>query len=526
MGNTVCAIMAKIDKKYKFTFIATCVIGFLTHFFMLTNLLPGNDQTMFYFNLGGTSPFGRWGLDLLQMKLPLVDTSFIAAYGMPWVKGLISIGLLGLTACIVVAVLEIKNASICILTGAALVTFPSVAATFSYMFTSSSYFLSLVLAAAAVLLAKKAYEYPIWKYIAGGGASVLIMLSLSIYQSYVCFAIGLFVAELILTCVNQDSTFRVVLKKSFYYLFCLIVGLAFYYISIQIMLKFFFPFLSSYQGISDVLSGGIGNMIRVFSNGIGKAYKCFFDVPFVLKETLRLRRILYGCMGLMVVVEIVYLIWKNKIYNSLKGLLCLVLIGIFPMAVNSVYLMGAGSVSTLMLYGTVTPMLLALALTQRFCSVAKTAKKYWGIIYYVACISVLLLTYQHYLITNEAYNRQYFTYEQTYGYMNRVAYDIQHCEEYTADMPVMLLGSVEKEITMPEFEKLNVISGIFGESALVNGYSREEFIRRYCGLPIVIATDLQREETKGTSEYLDMPLYPVQGSVRVINGCCVVKFSN
>lgn len=96
-----------------------------------------------------------------------------------------------------------------------------------------------------------------------------------------------------------------------------------------------------------------------------------------------------------------------------------------------------------------------------------------------------------------------------------MAYEIQSCEGYTADMPVMLLGNVEKEIVMPEFNKLDHISGIFGESSLVNGYSREEFIRRYCGLPIVKAADQVREEIKQTREYADMPLYPIQGSVRI-----------
>lgn len=135
----------------------------------------------------------------------------------------------------------------------------------------------------------------------------------------------------------------------------------------------------------------------------------------------------------------------------------------------------------------------------------------------------MLTTYEHYLICNEAYNRQYFTYEQTYGYMNRVAYAIETCEGYSSETPVMLSGKVQKEITMPEFEKLNYISGIFGESDLVNGYSREEFIRRYCGLPIVKADDELREKVLESSLYEKMPVYPKEGSVKIIEGCLVVK---
>ncbi len=525
MGNTIHSILSRIEEKYKLTFISTCIAGLLTHLFMFTNLLPGNDQTMFYFNLGGTRSFGRWGLHVLQIKFPLTDSSILTGYGMPWVKGLISLCLIGVTACIVVAILDIKNHSICILTGTVLVTFPSVAATFSYMFTSSSYFLGLALAGAAAYWAKKSTKSLKWNIIGGGGTGVLIMLSLSIYQSYICFTIGLLVADLILLCLEGEAPFGRILKKCFYYLFLLIFGLALYYLSIQIMLKFFWPALSSYQGVSDVLTGGLGNILKVVTDGIYKAYRHFFDVPVLINETLRLRRVLYSCIGVVATIEILYLIWHNKVYKSLTLILCAILIGMFPMAANSVYLMGASSVSTLMLYGTVTPTLLALALTQRFCNSAKAGKKRWVTVYYVACISVFCMNYQYFLISNEAYNRQYFTYEQTYGYMNRVAYEIQRCEGYTADMPVMLSGNVQKEIVMPEFESLNYITGIFGESDLVNGYSREEFIRRYCGLPIVKAVDSLREEVRATQEYADMPLYPSRGSVKVIKGCCVVKFS-
>ena len=168
MGNTIHSILSRIEEKYKLTFISTCIAGLLTHLFMFTNLLPGNDQTMFYFNLGGTRSFGRWGLHVLQIKFPLTDSSILTGYGMPWVKGLISLCLIGVTACIVVAILDIKNHSICILTGTVLVTFPSVAATFSYMFTSSSYFLGLALAGAAAYWAKKSTKSLKWNIIGGG----------------------------------------------------------------------------------------------------------------------------------------------------------------------------------------------------------------------------------------------------------------------------------------------------------------------------------------------------------------------
>jgi len=495
---------------------------------MLTNLLPGNDETMFYFNLGGTRSFGRWGLYALQMDLPFLDTSIIARYGMPWVKGSISIILLAIVACLIVYLFEIQKNILCILTGAIIVTYPSVAATFSYMFTSSSYFIGLLLGCLAVCIAKRIWNGKITlKCVWGGGlASCILMLSLSIYQAYFCVAIGLFVSDLILQCLRKNVKFASVFKCCFFYLAVIILGLVFYYISIQIMLAYFWPTLSSYQGIGDLATGGIGNMIKVVFFGTERAYKSFFDVPFLISETLKIRRIFYLVIGVTALIQVAVLAWEGGIYKSIKAGLLIVLLSIYPLAVNSVYLMGSTGVSSLMMYCTAVPLLLELVFLQRVVEETVLAQKIHikKLIYSFPIICVIFLSYQHYLISNECYNRQYFTYEQTYGYMNRVAYAIQSCEGYNSDTPVMLSGKIEKEVTMPEFDKLNYITGIFGESDLINGYSREEFIRRYCGLPIKKADEELRDQVVASSEFVEMPIYPDKNSVKIINGCLVVKF--
>lgn len=142
----------EIEKRYWVTIITCCIVGFATHMFMFTNLLPGNDETMFYFNLGGTCSFGRWGLYLLTAKIPIVDISLNTCFGMPWVKGMMSILLLACVSCCVIYILEISNSLACVLIGAVIVTYPSVTATFSYMFTSSPYFFGLLLACMSIVV--------------------------------------------------------------------------------------------------------------------------------------------------------------------------------------------------------------------------------------------------------------------------------------------------------------------------------------------------------------------------------------
>lgn len=354
------------------------------------------------------------------------------------------------------------------------------------------------------------------------------MLSLSIYQAYICFAAGLCVADLIRRSMNADEGSKQIWKRAFLYLGMLLVGLVFYYISIKIMLAFFWPTLASYQGVSDMFYGGGAAVFQAIISGVKRAYTSFFTVPFVWEEARRFRQILYGMILLVSTVCMAVTIYEKRLYKNRKMILLIILLIIFPMAAFSVYMMGSTSVSTLMLYGTVTPLLLFVGMVgKKETAVAYSmwGRKVWLMGRRMVYCGVIALCCQYYLVANEAYNRQYFTYEQTYGYMNRVSYAIQSCEGYTSDMPVMLLGTVDKEITMPQFQKLDHISGIFGESALINGYSREEFIRRYCGLPIVKASEEARETIMNTVEYRKMPVYPAEGAVQIVDGYLVVKFS-
>lgn len=57
---------------YKLPFIATLLFGLAAHAFAMTNKLPFDDEAIYLFGKGTTTASGRYGLELLRLKCPII----------------------------------------------------------------------------------------------------------------------------------------------------------------------------------------------------------------------------------------------------------------------------------------------------------------------------------------------------------------------------------------------------------------------------------------------------------------------
>lgn len=69
---------------------------------------------------------------------------------------------------------------------------------------------------------------------------------------------------------------------------------------------------------------------------------------------------------------------------------------------------------------------------------------------------------------------------------------------------------------------------IYGGNAryLVNSYARNKFINAYMGFDIPMAKQERVEELSALSEIQQMPYYPDDGSIKVIDDILVIKLEN
>ena len=87
-----------------------------------------------------------------------------------------------------------------------------------------------------------------------------------------------------------------------------------------------------------------------------------------------------------------------------------------------------------------------------------------------------------------------------------------------------LLG--EAEAGVYGFEEMEELDLIGRAEDLTNAYTREQLIRRYVGFDIPFADGEEKAALRKDPRVQAMPVYPAYGSVSLIDGCLVVKFSD
>ena len=190
-------ISKKIKKEWKIAILSTIVIGIITHLYIMVNVIPNHDSLYNIYATQNITKLGRW---FLQYACGL--SSY---YSLPWVIGSISIVLISITSAIIVELFGVKKKLNIILLSGILVTFPTIASSFTYMYTMDGYMFALMFSALAVLLSYK-YKYG---FLLG---AILICLSLGIYQSYVSVAILLCILKIMLSIINGNSKKELIIE--------------------------------------------------------------------------------------------------------------------------------------------------------------------------------------------------------------------------------------------------------------------------------------------------------------------------
>lgn len=507
-------IIKRIPRHVWVTFISTCIIGFLIHGYMFANKLPNHDDIGHLFGSDYGVASGRWLLPLV-LKLD-------GALSMPWLIGVISIALLAASASLTVSVLRIRHTQNCILTAAVMVSFPTVAATFTYMFSADAYFLALLLACFAPYITNR-YKYGFL----GGIAS--ITLSLGIYQSYIGFVGVLFVGILILDTLDGDIPIGKIVLKGVKFLATLFVGMLLYYVIVKLTTQKIE--LVSYMGISSM--GKIS--ISQLPVQICRAYKEYYS--FFIQNNCGVH---FSYMPYMFVLSAafgIYVIVLNikRRHIQLKYIaLTVVLAILYPLAGNAIYILApASNVHLLMLYGMSGALLAAIVLSE-YCSKIYRKGKIQSFFVSTACwviaVSVALSAYGYCVYSNEAYLKMDLSQRQACSFSTRLLSAIESAEGYDIDKPIVLVGTAKENPSFEpntELEEINMM-GVMDMQDVLNCYTYDCFLRDYLGASNVIFSSQTKQATDIESEdaIMEMPCYPGAGSILVTDESIIVKMGD
>lgn len=481
--------------------LSALIFGLAAHMFAFSNKLVNADEVESLFGKGATITSGRWGLEAVKLLFP--------DYSMPWLYGIVSLILLAVSVCLIIRLFEIKSPLMQVLLSGMITAFPSQTGVFCFMFTSSAYALAFLLSVLCV-----------WLFVRGGmwrkAASVLcLVLSLSIYQAYVAITASLFVLIIIMYCLDNKGSVWQLLLFALRALGMMLLALIIYYGISALVFSLSSAQFNDYVK-DNVNQAGILGRIRMAYDFLYYTLS-YREFALVTGEASRYANILclLLCLALLVIKGIGMLRGKNILGAALLAV-CTVLL---PLAVYCMFLvMDKGSIHTLVLYGFIAFYVLAALLADRLISGTALFQRLARDIIY-ACLALSLCS--NVFFANETYLKLHLQYENAYSFYSILLTRVQGAEGYDEDCKLAIIGHQDNKLTRyPEID----LGYLMGPSQdLINIYSRENFLRRYMGTDIPLATEAELQTIEQSEDYLAMAEYPYHGSVKKIGDCMVVK---
>ena len=495
----------------KRVFIYTFICGILAHGSVMTKALFWHDglNCAYRVKIKSAMVLGRW---LRAFLAHIVARLFGGTNpSLPLLYGAISVFFIAVSAYIIIRLFDIENKAMQLIMCGLMVSFPAVTSTFGYMFTAPYYFLGLFLSTLAVFVARQWFG-------AGGFlvGALCLCCSLGIYQAYIAVSASLFVMLLIFDIANDryPSVPRL-LGHAFYYLGVLIVGFAVYYGVWKVCLRVMGMSATDYQGVSSM-----GRMdISAYLSGIRRAYKRFFLMGLNARDNLYpmgLRTAQMIAIGLGIVSSVGLIVSQLR-KNVLFGIALALLIALLPLCFNMVYMIGANSVHTVMLYG---QCMLYVYLICAVMHAVQGERTRLGVgCYRLTALALALLVGMNVFFDNGCYMRAELTLQQTINNMNVLVARIKMLDGYSDDMPVCIALQEMHDATTTKNAKLrDFVVMPYGDEQFRSNV--REILTKWCGFSPKYITYKKFGHKKIVEK---MPYYPDAGSVQIVDGTVVVR---
>lgn len=500
-------------------FFSAVIAGVAAHGFALFNVLHNYDnilQQPVGYGAGITS--GRW---LLTVLGDFCQNYLYLNFNLPTVNGLAFLLLIALSAVVVTDVLKLRSRLSAGLTGCLMVTFPTVCGTMAFRYTAPFYGLSLLLAAAAVWVLRKNKAGLLL-------SAICIACSMGLYQAYVPFAISLFVLALMKKALEEDADLKKLILRGLWDCAALILGVVLYF-AMQKLLMAVYPAdktlaLDSYQGIDTM-----GQISLAALPGLVK--KAWLEAAFFaltdycgLVSTAPLKLLWCGLILVILVLAVLVLLLRkpkplNAAFFCIMGLLV-------PLAVNFIVVMAPeGIIYTIMVYPfvflAIAPLMLLEALPE--------GKWQLLLAKATAVLTAAIVFYNGYN-TNFNYTALYYANRQAENYVSGMMTQMRMAEGYTPDKKWVFLGANQDPSL---WDIWNVApyyyGGVSGSSArevMQATYSFDFWFYTYLGYGIPQPTAEEEAAVSQDPRVAEMPCWPENGSIQVIDDYLVVKFEN
>ena len=500
-------------------FIFQCAIGWgvIAHGMALFNKYCFHDDSEAFNGIGVTYNSGRWMLGLMgEWFTKLVGSRH---YSLPIVNGMITIFCLAVILFLIFDMLELHDrAMICFVSGI-VVSFPTIAAVMGYMFTAPYYYFGLLLGIAGLYLHHRYHN--VFSF---AGAMLLIACAMGTYQANLPFIVCVVLLLLIHKIYTSDGRWLVFFAESFKSLLLLAASCFSYFLLNNMFLKLKNTTLWGYMGISTFgmtdPSGYLSRIvfaIKEFLNPVENTRRNMY--PFNAK---------YLHIALIVMFTVLTLILFIQIFktNRKKSFQILLLISVFPLAAYLILVMvdtAETNVHGLMTFGYVCTFLLAGWIYENF----KAAKGILLLLKKTALVMVALMVFMNIRFDNMCYIKANMLQSHAISYYTTLITKIKSVDGYKNELPIVYINDTNKRDipfagTTKHFDVITLVP--YHMFMLINDYSWESDMKYWCGFyrPEIISP----EPYEQMEVVRNMPNYPDDGSIQIVDGVIIVKFND
>lgn len=503
------SVFKNLKTEWKFAFLSAFSIGLLTHMFAFTNTLLTHDSVYSFYSTQNVIWLGR-----VFLAFACGISSF---YNLPWVIGLLSLLYLSLTTVLLVELFHIKKKVSILLIAGFMVTFPTITCTFAFMFTADGYLLSMLLATLAVFACEKKAD--LWGVLFG---AVFLCGSIGIYQAYLSFAVVLILLLLLSKLLLQERDTKATLISMGRFLGMGILGLLFYLISSRILLWLQHYSLSSYQGISDAGLLSLAGYRDAFLNTLSHL-KYYFLVDF---PSLTFYNVLNLAMLILLVVSIVWIIIRKKIYKNIPQLLLVLVFSI--LAPLCAFLLMFTS-ETIAYHSLMVGSLVLFYVFFAFClehsdSFLSEKRKLLSVYQWSSLLLSFLVIFNFFIVANISYQDMEQSYEKSYATVLRVVDRIEQTENFDKEITEIAVIGAPWDPTPNHVDGYApTMVGVRAGSFLIAPVHYVSMMNWYFGYEFTEVSNEKKAEIICSKEYQNMNVWPKENSTAIIDNTLVIN---
>lgn len=505
------------DRLLKQSFLYTYLLGLAAHAYCFLNLTISHDSLRAFY-IAGKWPKASMGRIFYAAYIALTRGKIV----LPWLIGILALFWISIVVYLILRMFQVEKRVFVLLVAGICVTNPSVyatAATYIHDLDANSF--ALLLAVSAAYLWDKAMRASDKKkrFLLLGIGALNLSFALGIYQSFISVTITLIILVSVQNLFNEKKSSEVLVQG------LLGIGMLAVTAGLYLMEVKAFTHFTGISILDNDSYNGLGNMSQVLSGDIfGKIFDTYesfvnaFKNLILTSEPVNLLLVVQGI--LILCVAVIALLGLKKLGWKSRGLL--VILGILlPFGMNISSFLSNGMYHVLMQYAVWFVYLLALLFVwwiSKEKNIPDAAKKGLGIVVLV-CISLTIV--ENVQTSNTIYVKKNLESQSTLSYMTRVADRMEEEEEYIpGETPVVLIGEYAVGNSMTGFEKYEVITGVEYKSPITFYDTYKDYFRYVLGRPISLedAAGFEADE-----RVVEMPTFPKEGSIAMIDGTLVVK---